>query len=278
MSARTISRLVACVESLRDCRDARVRALRDDRAERPRRALSVSEVASDDNVLHDGVWPRPRARRRRRGSHGHAARRPRPRRKGARGTRRGPREAQQRARQHAGGRRRAAMWHGKCACAPVLVSSFDNLTTHAAERASWRAPRGPRGLPLPPGGPAGGRLSAPFRPFPVLRSVSLSPPPLPLCACSLRAWACEPVACALRAREREMDAANIILSGVDVAAQRQWRDEDREWRSEDRRWHASEVAWREEERRWREEEREFRAEQRRWHVQEATQRALDNAR
>eukprot|EP00793_Prasinoderma_coloniale_P005688 PRCOL_00004162-RA len=48
-----------------------------------------------------------------------------------------------------------------------------------------------------------------------------------------------------------MDAANIILSGVDVAAQRQWRDEDREWRSEDRRWHASE---------------------------EATQRALDNAR
>lgn len=80
------------------------------------------------------------------------------------------------------------------------------------------------------------------------------------------------------AREREMDAANIILSGVDVAAQRQWRDEDREWRSEDRRWHASEVAWREEERRWREEEREFRAEQRRWHVQEATQRALDNAR
>ena len=33
-----------------------------------------------------------------------------------------------------------------------------------------------------------------------------------------------------------------------------------------------------EERRWREEEREFRAEQRRWHVQEATQRALDNAR
>lgn len=146
-----------------------------------------------------------------------------------------------------------------------------------------RAPVGARragqgALRFPPVAPPAGDSPRPFALSPSsARSIS-SPPPLPLCASSLRAWACEPVACALRAREREMDAANIILSGVDVAAQRQWRDEDREWRSEDRRWHASEVAWREEERRWREEEREFRAEQRRWHVQEATQRALDNAR
>ena len=74
------------------------------------------------------------------------------------------------------------------------------------------------------------------------------------------------------------DAAQALLTGLDTAAQRSWRDEDRAWRSEDRHWRKEDLAWREEERNWRHLEQDWRRRQAAWRRADMDQRLVENAR
>jgi hypothetical protein len=62
-----------------------------------------------------------------------------------------------------------------------------------------------------------------------------------------------------------IDSLQAVLTGVDTALSRQWRDEERAWRTVDLQWREQVEAG-------------FIAEQRSWRLEDLQQRALDNAR
>eukprot|EP00879_Flechtneria_rotunda_P017857 GHRR01018717.1.p1 GENE.GHRR01018717.1~~GHRR01018717.1.p1 ORF type:complete len:321 (+),score=66.46 GHRR01018717.1:1528-2490(+) len=71
--------------------------------------------------------------------------------------------------------------------------------------------------------------------------------------------------------EAFVETAQALLTGLDTALSRQWREEDRAWRQED-------LCWRDKEQKYNDLQHQFLAEQQRWREEDIQQRNLDNAR